>query len=68
MTREGGGPLGGSLDLVESGNVHALHQVFQLLDGLGQPVNGDLVIFHHSGNLQLLDTVANGHELGCKRR
>jgi hypothetical protein len=46
-----------TLDLVESGNVHGLHVVLKCTDAFVQEVRRNLVILHHTADLQLLDTV-----------
>ena len=67
------------LDLVERGDVDALDVLLEARDGLLQEVRAHLVVLHHAaahvsaGNLhakclpdlQLLDAVANRHQLRC---
>jgi len=55
-----------NLNLIESGNVNALNEIFDLLDGFHQPVDGNLVVFDNSGDLQFHDAVSQWHQFGCK--
>merc|ERR1712154_232715 len=53
-----------TLDLVKGKNTHGLHIVFKLGDLLIKEVCSNLVVFHHTRNLKLLDTITDWHKLG----
>ena len=52
------------LDLLETSHVYALAIVLHITDLVFQILGGDLVVFDHALNLKLLDTIADGNELG----
>ena len=55
------------LNLVELGDVDALHEVLELLDCLSQPVDGDFIVLDDAPDLQLHDSVGEGDEFGWQR-
>ncbi|KAB8437347.1 hypothetical protein FH972_025027 [Carpinus fangiana] len=57
-------PNRGHLQLLHGSNVGGLHVVLKLLDLLLQLVQGDFVILDDQIDLQLLDTEAEGNQLG----
>lgn len=52
------------LDLVEGSNVDGLDKVLVLLDLLGQQIDGHLLVLDDAHDLQLVDSVSHGHQLG----
>lgn len=53
-----------ALQLLHGGDIGGLDKVFKLLDLLLELVRGDLVVLNDQVDLQLLDTEADGDQLG----
>ena len=52
------------LDLAHGCNVHGLNVVFKVADLLAQFVDGDLLVLDNAHHLELIDAIADRHELG----
>lgn len=55
----------GVSDLVEGCHIHGLHIVFKGCDQFLQLVCSNFIILHNTGNLQLLDAIADRQQLSC---
>ena len=53
------------LDLVHGSNIATLNVVFDIANLLLQLVNGYLLVLDHAHDLQFVDAVSDGDELGC---
>lgn len=55
--------LSRKLNFVEGSNVHTLNKVFDFLNLFSQPINGDFVIFHDTGDLEFVDAIGERYQL-----
>lgn len=55
----------GVSDLVEGCHIHGLHIVLKGCDQFLQLVCSNFIILHNTGNLQLLDAIADRQQLSC---